>query len=355
MPHMLKIRLLKPGLNCIMLPTHLKTMDTMEEASSKAMVDTSAMGDFIDQDFIRNAKLPTCKLSQPIPVYNVDGTPNEAGSIHEVVDMIMTYGGHSERILLAVTRLGKQSMILGFSWLKKHNPEIDFRAGTVKMTRCLPRCCVRCKDEQKAERDTKKREAQQINACRTGPFPAFVEDAEDELESEVPLEKEFETPPEDNDEPLEEGDRIWATGLFSEAEQIRATTSISQRLAEGFRRNSTPATFDEHVPSYLRHFHSVFSKDSFDELPETKPWDHAVKLTPDANPKTCKVYPLSVSKQAELDVFLKENLESGRVRPSKSPMATSVFFVKKKDGKLRLVQDYRALNAMTVKNKYPLL
>ncbi len=151
MPHMLKIRLLKPGLNCIMLPTHLKTMDTMEEASSKAMVDTGATGDFIDQDFIRNAKLPTHKLSQPIPVYNVNGTPNEAGSIHEVMDMIMTYGGHSEQILLTVTQLGKQSMILRFSWLKKHNPEIDFCASTVKMTRCLPHSCIGCKNEQRTE------------------------------------------------------------------------------------------------------------------------------------------------------------------------------------------------------------
>jgi len=69
-------------------------------------------------------------------------------------------------------------------------------------------------------------------------------------------------------------------------------------------------------------------------------------------PKSCKVYPLSASKQKELDVFLKENLESGRIRPSKSLMATPVFFVKNKDGKLRLVQDYHALNTMIVKNKY---
>ncbi len=103
MPRTLKIHSLEPGLNCIMLPIHLKTTDTMEEASSEAMVDTGAMGNFIDQDFIRNAKLLTHKLSQPIPVYNIDRTPNEAGSIHEVVDMIMTYGGHSEQILLAVT------------------------------------------------------------------------------------------------------------------------------------------------------------------------------------------------------------------------------------------------------------
>jgi len=74
-----------------MLLIHLKTMDTMEESSTEAMVDTRATRDFIDQDFITQAKLLTHKLSQLIPVYNVDGTLNEAGSIHEVVDVIMTY------------------------------------------------------------------------------------------------------------------------------------------------------------------------------------------------------------------------------------------------------------------------
>ena len=58
--------------------------------------------------------------------------------------------------------------------------------------------------------------------------------------------------------------------------------------------------------------------------------------------------------QKELDDFLKVNLSSGRIRPSKSPMASLVFFVKKKDGKLQFVQDYWKLNAMTVKNTYPL-
>ncbi len=86
-----------------------------------------------------------------------------------------------------------------------------------------------------------------------------------------------------------------------------------------------------------------------------KPWDHAVKLTSDANPKTCKVYPLSISEQAELNAFLKENIKFGQIRPLKSPMAVPVFFIKKKDGKLHLVQDYHALNAMTMKNKYSLL
>ena len=126
-------------------------------------------------------------------------------------------------------------------------------------------------------------------------------------------------------------------------------------MAEAFKQNSEPPDHEKHIPSHLRDFHSVFSKESFDDLLESKPWDHAIELIADASPKSCKVYPLAASEQKELDAFLKENLESGRICPSKSPMASPVFFIKKKDGTLRLVQDYRTLNAMTVKNKYPLL
>ena len=59
--------------------------------------------------------------------------------------------------------------------------------------------------------------------------------------------------------------------------------------------------------------------------------------------------------QKELDFFLEENLHTGRIHPFKSPMVALVFFIKKKDSSLWLVQDYRALNSVMVKNKYPLL
>jgi hypothetical protein len=63
---------------------------------------------------------------------------------------------------------------------------------------------------------------------------------------------------------------------------------------------------------------------------------------------------MSPAEQVELDKWLEENLAKGYLRPSKSPMASPVFFIKKKDGKLRLVQDYRRLNKITIKNRYPL-
>jgi hypothetical protein len=58
--------------------------------------------------------------------------------------------------------------------------------------------------------------------------------------------------------------------------------------------------------------------------------------------------------QEELRKFVSEHLEKGYIRPSKSPYASPFFFIKKKDGKLRPVQDYRRINEWTIRNRYPL-
>ena len=84
----------------------------------------------------------------------------------------------------------------------------------------------------------------------------------------------------------------------------------------------------------------MFTKEDFDILLEHRQWDHAIELIPGSEPKSSKVYPLSPVEQKELNSFLEENLRTGRIRPSKSPMIALVFFIKKKDGFLWLVQDY---------------
>ena len=68
---------------------------------------------------------------------------------------------------------------------------------------------------------------------------------------------------------------------------------------------------------------------------------HAINLKPET-PETIrsKVYPMLINEQEELDRFLDDNLRKGYILPSKSPIASPVFFVKKKDRRLRLVQDY---------------
>jgi len=125
-----------------------------------------------------------------------------------------------------------------------------------------------------------------------------------------------------------------------------------QKLAEGARRSAEAWRESFILPDCVRGFKSVFAKKDFDILPEHRQWDHAIKLIPGSEPELSKVYPLSPVEQKELDTFLEENLHTRRICPSKSPMAALVFFIKKKDGSLWLVQDYRALNSMTIKNKY---
>jgi len=135
---------------------------------------------------------------------------------------------------------------------------------------------------------------------------------------------------------------------------FQAMATTSQHLAEGARCSKETQATTALLPTYIAEFQSIFAKEDFDILPEHRKWDHAIELIPGAEPKSLKVYPLSPLEQTELDAFLEENLCTGQIRPSKSPITAPVFFIKKKDGSLRLVQDYCTLNAITVKNRYPL-
>ena len=93
-------------------------------------------------------------------------------------------------------------------------------------------------------------------------------------------------------------------------------------------------------PEYLEKYRSVFEKGDFDSLPERRKWDHAIELKEGSEPFKSKLYPLSAEEQKELNVFIEEHLKTGRIRPSKSPISSPFFLVKKKDGKLCPVQDY---------------
>jgi len=109
----------------IILPIKISTTDTSEVHSVKALLDSRATGNFIDKDFVHMKGISTWSISYPIPVYNIDGFPNKAGQISEMVNVVLHYKTHSERTLLAISSLGKQSMICSYTWLKDHNPEVN--------------------------------------------------------------------------------------------------------------------------------------------------------------------------------------------------------------------------------------
>jgi len=98
----------------------------------------------------------------------------------------------------------------------------------------------------------------------------------------------------------------------------------------------------------------VFSKKQSDRMLTRKIWDHAIDIKKGFVLRKGKVYPLSREEREEVCEFIQEQLRKGYIRPLKLPQTAPVFFVGKKDGKKRIVEDYRYLNEWTIKNNYPL-
>ncbi|SJL08820.1 uncharacterized protein ARMOST_12191 [Armillaria ostoyae] len=291
----------------LLIPVELETLEHPITIQAKALLNSGCTGSSIHRNVVKKYGIPVQKTASPIPVYNADGSRNKAGEITTYAELRLKIRGHSERIDLAITDLGSKEIFLGHDWLVRHNPSINWATGSVTFTRCQ---------------------------CAGNRFVLPDADPDDEWE-------------------LEEGETILAVD-FEEAIEIRAVHKANE-LAAKANEEKEKKTFEQMVPESYRDFKDLFSKENFDDLPVRKPWDHAIELVPNAkNTLDCKVYPLNPIEQKELDKFLDENLASGRIKPSKSPMASPFFFVKKKDGTLHPVQDYRKLNEMTIKNRYPL-
>ena len=97
---------------------------------------------------------------------------------------------------------------------------------------------------------------------------------------------------------------------------------------------------EEMVPKRFHKYLKMFEKKESERMLTRKVWDHAIDLRKGFVPKKEKIYPLSRVEREEVQEFVKDQLRKGYIRPSKSPQTSPVFFVPKKDGKKRMVQDY---------------
>ncbi|KAF9800514.1 hypothetical protein IEO21_10350 [Rhodonia placenta] len=232
----------------------------------------------------------------------------------------MQIGDHIEKTVFTVTDIGPENVIVGLDWLP-----------TAHDTGVRP----------PVRRHSLKSKQSVIGACRSKVLPDFEPE-------ENPVEVKW-----------NEADLIkaWEQGItLPGAPQlfVAAGHTYSQLFAEEEIKKKVVKTTEESVPEQYHKFLKVFSKEASERLPERKPYDHAIKLVPGYSTFHSKVYPLSNNEQEELDKFLKEQLAKGYIRELKSPISSPFFFIKKKEGTLRPVQDYRRLNAIMVKNHYPL-
>ena len=102
-------------------------------------------------------------------------------------------------------------------------------------------------------------------------------------------------------------------------------------------------------------YFNVFSEKEAIPLPPYRPWDHIVKLIPDAPPLiSCKVYPLSHAEEEFQAKYIKEQEDASLIQKLKSPYSTPIFYIKKKNGSFRPIFNYWKINVITIKDVFPL-
>ena len=108
-----------------------------KKVQTKALVDLEATMNFVNSVVMENNNLVTCKLANLYHIINADGTPNKVGQITKYVQAYVEIELYKTIQHLFITNLGNKKMMIGYSYLYKHNPNIDWQKGQWEFTRCL--------------------------------------------------------------------------------------------------------------------------------------------------------------------------------------------------------------------------
>ena len=295
----------------------LERLDMQKGIMVEALLDSGATGLVMSSEFARKKGFKLKKLERPMQVRNVNGSFNREGPIENTVEVNVYYKGHVERTEINVIGGQKWGVILGMPWLEHHNPEIDWKTGEVKMTRCPEECGRQWRPVQEKS--------------------GWEKQKEEEAKEEVGRKRE-EKERRKKGKPIEVKKVAEEWEIWDEEEKAAKLEEEAKKL----------------VPEKFHRWIKMFGKKQSERMPTRKLWDHAINVREGFMPRKGKVYPLSRKEREEVREFVREQLRKGYIQPSKSPQMALVFFVGKKDGKKRMVQNYRYLNEWMIKNNYPL-
>jgi len=243
-----------------------------------------------------------------------NGEITSSGTITEEFTGCLAIEQHFERLSLLVTQLSDYDIVLGAQWLQKHNPAISWAQGEVQFT--SSQCKKHCFDANLTISKPKI-----VKSMESGKDITIIGAAAYSLLAKRP------------------NHHIFAASV----------ADIEKALEP--KKEVDPLTI---LPEEYHKFIDVFSRKESDILPPHRPYDHKITLKDSSSLPFSRLYPMSRDELLVLRKYLQENLNKGFIKASSSPVASPVLFVKKPNGGLRLCVDYRALNALTVKNQYPL-
>ncbi|KAG5727064.1 hypothetical protein E4T56_gene20328 [Termitomyces sp. T112] len=360
----------------VRLPGSARIVDTC------AMVDSGASCCFVNQHFVKEQQLPTVSKRRPVRLRMIDNTEVKSGLIMEEVHLHLVIGPHEETVVFDVADIGDDNLILGVNWLCCHSLSIDWGRSTIDFTSAHCRAsCLQAPERAVAGVPGPEPSTSLQTPCPTvtsvgtsGQLPtvrAFVRKAAQRAQvvrvAQGCIDKAIEHVEAGAQE--SSGDSVFleqqwdmeskrgCAGPYLADERGAAGWSFSQELAEedARRRGGKERMVEELVLGEFHEFLGVFDKRRLERLPAHTKYDLGIKLLEGAEvPPPDKLYQLAPAELRALREFIDENLAKGYIRQSSAPCRAPVFFVKKKDGGLCLVVDFRAMNAVTKPDAYPI-
>lgn len=393
-----------------MVPCTLEVSNNEKNNSTQIktylMEDCGATGAaFIDESFAQKHNLTLTPLKYPRQLRVVDGGPSSSGDITHVTTLKLLLGHHQEEITCYITKLGQYNMILGIPWLKLHNPHFDWTKGTQTFHSrhcknfCLPKhihqlsipAVKHIPSERKKLPEPTGTMPRRLGAASFDTFTQMeevevfsaslyeIDKRLDELGG--PPEQRVSTftpklPPKSRPKTFQESQTLNVSVMMEELcydhpDTSRTPEEDKHHLAAALYLNGAsladvekalqslePKLYSDpkpRIPEWLHDILPLWSHKEADVLAPHRPGvDLKINLQPGATPKTGPLYNMSRDELLVLRKWLDTNLEKGFIRASTSPAAAPCLFAKKPGGGLRFCVDYRALNAITIKNRYPL-
>lgn len=298
----------------------VSTIQGQNQKDTCALVDSGCEGyAFIDHDYAKQAGLSLIPVDRPFPLYGYDGEDKNSRIIRDYVRCELKSGTHVDKdAVLYITPLPHYPIILGHPWLKKHNPTPNWADNIWEFND--PYCMKNCNQTSTPTR---------LRGLRDVP-KKYIPDLNHRDISIVSL-----------------------RACYAYARKGYQVSMISiEDIDEALKQEGDEIAIQ--LPKELRDYADVFSPKKADKLPLHRSYDHEIKITSDKKLPFGRIYSMSRDELQTLRTWLDENLAKGFIRPSSSHITSPVLFVKKPGGGLRLCMDYRALNDISAKDRYPL-
>jgi hypothetical protein len=246
----------------------------------------------------------------------MDGHPISSGDITEYIKVQCMIGDHHEILTAYLTSLRHYPLVLGIPWLKRHDVTINFAKNDIQFysPRCLPHHTMVTPIPVKGLTTEQRNK---ICPISTTMFWRIIDNA---------------------------------NKRYGNVEQF--TLSLNEINITLHEPTDDKQNIEAIVPHEYHKYLKIFEKLNADKLPPHYPCDHKIPLEDGFQPLFRPLYSLSDPELEELKRWLEENLSKGFIHTSSSLAAMPILFVKKGDGSLRLVVDYRGINKGTIKNRY---